>query len=62
MSIVAIDAGHAARIPCNGQIRTREKDVVLAIARALKKRIDAEPGMRAMLTGKPIPSCRCANA
>ena len=33
-----------------GKAGTREKDVVLAIARALKNRIDAEPGMRAVLT------------
>ena len=49
--IVAIDAGHGGQDPgASGKTGTREKDVVLAIARALKKRIDAEPGMRAILT------------
>ena len=49
--IVAIDAGHGGQDPgASGKSGTREKDVVLAIARALKKRIDAEPGMRAILT------------
>src|ERR1700677_1431372 len=49
--IIAIDAGHGGEDP--GAIRihgTREKDVTLAIARALERYIDAEPGMRAVLT------------
>jgi N-acetylmuramoyl-L-alanine amidase len=49
--IIAIDAGHGGQDPgASGKSGTREKDVVLAIARALAKRIDAEPGMRAYLT------------
>jgi N-acetylmuramoyl-L-alanine amidase len=49
--IVAVDAGHGGADPgASGANGTREKDVVLAIARALAKRIDAEPGMRAVLT------------
>jgi N-acetylmuramoyl-L-alanine amidase len=49
--IVAIDAGHGGQDPgATGAKGTREKDVVLAIARALAKRIDAEPGMKAFLT------------
>jgi len=49
--VVAIDAGHGGQDPgASGRNGTREKDVVLAIAKALAKRIDAEPGMRAYLT------------
>lgn len=49
--IVAIDAGHGGQDPgASGAAGTREKDVVLAIARALARRIDAEPGMKAYLT------------
>jgi N-acetylmuramoyl-L-alanine amidase len=49
--IVAIDAGHGGQDPgATGRSGTREKDVVLGIARALARRIDAEPGMRAVLT------------
>jgi len=49
--IVAVDAGHGGPDPgASGRDGTREKDVVLAIARALAKRINAEPGMRAYLT------------
>jgi N-acetylmuramoyl-L-alanine amidase len=49
--IVAVDAGHGGVDPgASGAAGTREKDVVLAIARALAKRIDAEPGMKAVLT------------
>lgn len=49
--IVAIDPGHGGEDPgAIGANRTREKDVVLAIAKRLKTRIDREPGMRAVLT------------
>jgi N-acetylmuramoyl-L-alanine amidase len=48
--IIAVDAGHGGQDPGASGSNTREKDVVLAIARALAKRIDAEPGMRAVLT------------
>ncbi|MDZ4730721.1 MAG: N-acetylmuramoyl-L-alanine amidase [Xanthomonadales bacterium] len=48
--IVAIDAGHGGEDPgAMGPNRTREKDVVLAISRELKKSIDAKPGMLAVL-------------
>lgn len=48
--IVAIDAGHGGEDPgASGPKRTREKNVVLAIARELKKQIDAEPGMQGLL-------------
>lgn len=48
--IVAIDAGHGGEDPgASGPTRVREKNVVLAIARELKKQIDQEPGMQAML-------------
>jgi N-acetylmuramoyl-L-alanine amidase len=49
--IIAIDAGHGGDDPgAIGKFGTREKDVVLAIARALAQRVDAEPGMKAVLT------------
>jgi len=49
--IIAIDAGHGGEDPgAIGKNGTREKDVVLAIARALAQRVDAEPGMKAFLT------------
>ena len=49
--IVAVDAGHGGQDPgAIGRNGTMEKNVVLAIARALAKRIDSEPGMRAYLT------------
>ena len=49
--IVVIDPGHGGEDPgAIGQRGTCEKNVVLAIARKLKSRIDAEPGMRATLT------------
>ena len=48
--VVAIDAGHGSEDPgAIGKKRTREKDVVLAIAKELKKSIDARPGMMAVL-------------
>jgi N-acetylmuramoyl-L-alanine amidase len=48
--MVAIDAGHGGEDPgAIGRNRTREKDVVLAIAREMKRDIDARPGMSAVL-------------
>ncbi|NIM71356.1 MAG: AMIN domain-containing protein [Xanthomonadales bacterium] len=48
--LIAIDAGHGGEDPgATGPRRTREKDVVLQIARVLKAKIDAEPGMRGYL-------------
>jgi N-acetylmuramoyl-L-alanine amidase len=49
--LIAVDAGHGGIDPgAIGHGGTREKDVTLAIARALAARIDAEPGMHAVLT------------
>ena len=48
---IALDPGHGGEDPgAIGHRGTREKQVVLAIAKKLKRIIDAEPGMRAMLT------------
>jgi N-acetylmuramoyl-L-alanine amidase len=48
--VVAIDAGHGGEDPgASGPGGTREKDVVLGIARALAKLVDSEPGMRPLL-------------
>ncbi len=48
--VVAVDAGHGGQDPgAIGRNGTMEKNVVLAIARALANRINAEPGMRAYL-------------
>jgi N-acetylmuramoyl-L-alanine amidase len=48
--IIAVDAGHGGVDPGASGRRTREKDVVLAVAKALAARIDREPGMKAVLT------------
>ncbi|MFC3337786.1 N-acetylmuramoyl-L-alanine amidase [Paracandidimonas soli] len=49
--LIALDPGHGGEDPgAIGPGGTREKDVVLAIARKLKKLIDAQPNMRAYLT------------
>jgi len=49
--IIAIDAGHGGEDPgAIGRRGVREKNVTLAVAKLLKERIDAEPGMRALLT------------
>lgn len=49
--VVAIDAGHGGVDPgAIGKAGLREKDVTLAIARQLRDRINAQPGMRAILT------------
>ena len=48
--IIAIDAGHGGEDPGTiGRKGTREKDVVLAIARELSKQIKNEPGMRPVM-------------
>lgn len=48
---IAIDPGHGGEDPgAIGKGGTREKDVVLAIARQLRERINQEPNMRAYLT------------
>lgn len=49
--IVALDPGHGGEDPgAIGPTGLREKDVVLAVALKLRDRINAVPGMRAMLT------------
>jgi N-acetylmuramoyl-L-alanine amidase len=48
---IALDPGHGGEDPgAIGRRGTYEKHVALAIARKLKAMLDAEPGMRAMLT------------
>lgn len=48
--VIAIDAGHGGHDPgAIGKSRTREKDVVLAVSKKLAARINAEPGMKAIL-------------
>ncbi len=51
--IVAIDAGHGGKDPgAIGRKGTREKTITLQIARRLEKVVNAQPGMRAVLTRK----------
>jgi N-acetylmuramoyl-L-alanine amidase len=48
--VIAIDAGHGGEDPgAIGRHGTREKDVVLSIARRLAKLIEKEPGMRPVM-------------
>lgn len=48
--VIAIDAGHGGEDPgALGRRGTREKDVVLAVARRLAQHVEREPGMRAVL-------------
>jgi N-acetylmuramoyl-L-alanine amidase len=48
---IVVDAGHGGEDPgARGRRGTLEKHVTLAVARRLKSLIDAEPGMRAVLT------------
>ena len=48
--VIAIDAGHGGHDPGSiGPRKTREKDVALQISRELARRINAEPGMKAVL-------------
>ena len=48
--VIAVDAGHGGHDPgAVGQKRTREKDVALQISRELASRINAEPGMKAVM-------------
>jgi N-acetylmuramoyl-L-alanine amidase len=48
--VIAVDAGHGGDDPgAIGRSGTREKDVVLAVARAVSERVNREPGMRATL-------------
>ena len=49
--VIAVDAGHGGKDPgAIGRAGTREKDVTLAVARELVRIINAESGMRAVLT------------
>ncbi len=51
--VVVVDPGHGGKDPgAIGKRRTREKDVVLAISKKLHDRINATPGMRAVMTRK----------
>ncbi|MGH8746597.1 MAG: N-acetylmuramoyl-L-alanine amidase, partial [Burkholderiales bacterium] len=51
LATIVIDPGHGGEDPgARGRHGTYEKNVTLMIARRLKKLIDAEPDMRAMLT------------
>jgi N-acetylmuramoyl-L-alanine amidase len=51
LTIVAIDPGHGGEDPgAIGPSGLREKDVVLAVALRLRDRLNALPGLRAMLT------------
>lgn len=47
--VIAIDAGHGGHDPGSSGRRAKEKDIVLAVSKALAKRVNAEPGMRAVL-------------
>jgi N-acetylmuramoyl-L-alanine amidase len=47
--VIAIDAGHGGHDPGALGKRSREKDLVLSISRELARRINAEPGMTALL-------------
>lgn len=48
--VIAIDPGHGGHDPgAIGRGKTREKDVALAVSRALASRINAEHGMKAVL-------------
>ncbi|MGH8807012.1 MAG: N-acetylmuramoyl-L-alanine amidase [Noviherbaspirillum sp.] len=51
MITIALDPGHGGEDPgAIGRAGSREKDVVLAIARRLKAKIEGQPNMRVMLT------------
>ncbi|QYF91675.1 N-acetylmuramoyl-L-alanine amidase [Massilia sp. PAMC28688] len=51
MITVAIDPGHGGEDPgAIGRAGTREKDIVLAIAKRLKFKLEEQPNMRVMLT------------
>jgi N-acetylmuramoyl-L-alanine amidase len=48
--VVAIDAGHGGEDPgAHGKHGTREKDVVIAIAKRLARLVEQQPGMRAVM-------------
>jgi len=47
--VIAIDAGHGGHDPGSLGRRSKEKDIVLIVSKDLARRINAEPGMRAVL-------------
>ncbi len=48
--VIAVDPGHGGHDPgAIGRSRTKEKDVALAVSRQLASRINAQPGMKAVL-------------
>lgn len=48
--VIAIDAGHGGKdVGAQGGHGTREKDVVLAIAKRLQNAVDRQPGMKAVM-------------
>jgi len=47
--VIAIDAGHGGYDPGSSGRRAKEKDIVLSVSKELARRINAEPGMRALL-------------
>ncbi len=50
-TVVVVDAGHGGRDPgAHGPSGLREKDVTLAISRYLVEQLNAQPGMRGVLT------------
>jgi N-acetylmuramoyl-L-alanine amidase len=51
--VVAVDPGHGGHDPgAVGKARTREKDIALAVSKLLASKINAEPGMQAVLVRK----------
>lgn len=49
--VIAIDPGHGGKDPgAVGRAKTKEKDVALAVSKILAAKINAEPGMRAVMT------------
>ncbi len=48
--VIAVDAGHGGEDPgASGPHKVREKDITLAVAKKLAKKINAYPGMKAVL-------------
>lgn len=47
--VIAIDAGHGGRDPGSVGRSSKEKDIVLSVSKELARRVNAEPGMRAVL-------------
>jgi len=47
--VIAIDAGHGGHDPGSSGRRAKEKDIVLSVSKRLAQKVNAEPGMRAVL-------------